>query len=483
MKSQPTVPHVVRLTFLGVAGIHAKSPNDTTPPPPPASVRAVASISRTKTARGINSGVSGPLSRVDETAREERAPYDGEGVELSIADFTGGASSPRQSAGRHVVTWEKHPSRSGGGNTLAFEAELRPDEGGSFVPKTFCVALGLVYDDNDGSGISSDGVDGAVGNEDGGGNSKTRHAVPIGYGDLIISGSETLHGEPIQLDLPLKGVDFDSSNMPLIVLDSPPNQNRQNCHSKEENKQIAENKESSGHIAENKESNRQEVVAAAAASKKKKSVVSFISRKKSTNNKTTSDVTNASTTAMSPLKQKRGSLQQHYIIDPKEDALLRLQLEVFQRGSQLEEVFRQRNRLRRASMKKREAERKQQLLMQHNHLNSKQKQQHQELQSRSLSNTSKSLVDDDYEQSFSSSSSSYHSLSDASQTTWDESTYNNTFTDTTTLAGNDTNLPSLDHQLQSSRRKSSSNSVFGRIFDCKIVTGAETGGIIGAWRR
>ena len=396
----------------------------------------------------------------ESSAAEHSHAEDGEGVELSVDEFMGNDNR----GGRHVALWEKRRKGGGGGNTLAFEAELRPadptnnQDGASavtFAPKTFCVALGLAYNGSSENNSSNCETDDMIESR------PPQHAIPIGHGSLIISGSETLHGESIQIDLPLKGIDRAAATdtaVPLIVLDY-------SNHTKQKDggeKQKVQGKLSNG------QQQKQQAADASIKTKKKKSVVSLLRKKsfkKNNNSKTGKTTQDAAAISTLDQNQHNKAKQQHYTI--QDDAVLRLQIEVFQRGSPLEEVFRQRNRLRRIARKKREAEaakKKQQRQVEEVILN--QNHNHEPLDSRTFSNTSKSLVDN--EDSFSScstNSSSYLSLTDASQTTWDESTYlDDTITDMSTLNDNDTSLTPRHSQQELSHGKT---SVFGRMF-CKM---------------
>ncbi|KAL9180355.1 hypothetical protein ACHAXT_008325 [Thalassiosira profunda] len=501
-KDAASVPHVVRVTFLGVAGLQAKPSNvqqsekateegsSSQPIPPTASpasadhaslllplppnMRVVASVSRSRTARGIPSGMSRPLSSIrekqkptanaassaDSALEDELVSHTGESIRVvakqsatalaaregSLYDDThqkvlasrsssgslappssllhkqsrssqwsvGSASEstkegkppPSPSEGievvrpqtpsegeskdgksfsfkgnkeegtdaepeRLVAVWDegKRPPPSkpvwqqprfvNQTNSLAFEADLRPSvpvppanvgsgrttpvASTNFAPKSFTISVGLVpnFEEEDGSGANS-------------------FAIPVGFADLVINGEETLDGKRKQVDLPLSslgtflGIGASANRkcpFPLIEL-------------------TMEGLPGANSAA--KEKDDAEAAAATEKGKKKNRFKRIFSREQQ-QAEGTADNSGAKVPPTeiydgptpksifdldrAPNAKERTLFLERYGVDPAGDAVVRVGLEVFQRGSELEKIFRQKNKLR----KKKAAERKKSL--------------------------------------------------------------------------------------------------------------------------
>ena len=461
------VPHVVRVAFLGVAGLqanpiresasttaapasiatdgatandgtagstdndtHATSSTSAAPSHPslliplPSHLRVVATVSRTKTARGIPSGMSRVLtassgnqksaevggsipsipSIVDTNSsmdfgigcgvgntdkKDLRSPKEvsesrirsrlsASGSELSAADevdnvgvevvrpTTPGTSmldsgkEPSQEdeePERFVALWSDNDSAAKSSNTslhysnsLAFEADLRPSTSSAakdapgdatastaYAPKSFCVTVGLVPDTKQKNKNKSQ----AATNEDDG---EPTFAIPIGFTNLIVKGNETLDGKRIQVDLPLStlssaiaqvGGNSNTNSMgaafPLIEL--------------------------TGGAADEKADSK-----GGKKSKKKSLVKRMFSRKQppSSSSDAAGSVYNGSPRSIyhlgrPPNARERSLFVDRYSVDPSGDAVMRVGLEVFARGSELEKVFRHKNRLRKEQKKRKTA--------------------------------------------------------------------------------------------------------------------------------
>jgi len=257
-------------------------------------------------------------------------------------------------------------------NSLAFEAELRPSDippiaennrtasskankaSTSFAPKSFCVAVGLVPDFNptalseeriDEESATSTPVNGGEDSEKKTVSSNSTElptfAIPVGFADLVINGNETLDGKRKQIDLPLSsltnfiGLEKNNNSFPLIELTagglSTPANNNNNTE--------ADSKDTPG-------------------KRKKKSIVKrmFSRKQQSTSGDDTSsqgqnvyDGTPQSIYHLPnrpPNAKERNLFLDRFGVDPSGDAVIRIALEVFPRGSELEKVFRQKNKLR-----------------------------------------------------------------------------------------------------------------------------------------
>lgn len=360
------VQHVVRVTFLGVAGILTNSPNDNEGPsqtseslinfPHPSNLRAVASISRTYKSGGKPSGVSNCLSKPPSsggggvsttnhrsnrslknksTSQDEESKANGAGVEIVRPTTPGTFSnctdevdnnSPKsaidtppsvEAPERFVAVWndacKENQKWLNTSNAVAFEAELVPSKGESendvssaFAPKTFCVTLGLVP-------VSEDDE---TPNEGGG----PLLAIPIGFSNLTINGEETLNGRRMQLDLPLASIKnfigpFDVES-PLL--------------------QLTKGK-----------------VKTETKPKKSKSIAKRMFKKEK---KSTRDIDSEASSIFQlgrpPNSEERKLFLERFGVDQSGDAIIRVALEVFPRGSELEKTFRQKAKLRKRKQKK-----------------------------------------------------------------------------------------------------------------------------------
>jgi len=258
-------------------------------------------------------------------------------------------------------------------NSLAFEAELRPSsaqegQGGrstpvpstNFAPKSFCVTLGLVpnFDpplEEEGSRILDDlGESTSKLKEEGGATPPhPTFAIPVGFADLVINGNETLDGRRKQVDLPLSSLgnligSLPGTSIPLIELTADG---------------------LAGAVTTDKDNKNNKDGTPRTGKTKKKSIVKrMFSRKQqpSSSSATTSSGEGSKGRAPSPTEvydgpnpqsvfqlgrppsaRERSLFLERYGIDPGGDAVVRIGLEVFPRGSELERIFRQKNRLRR----------------------------------------------------------------------------------------------------------------------------------------
>ena len=475
-----TIPHVVRVTFLGAAGIvHTTCTNGNGVDDNPTKLRVAASISRNRTARGITSGLSGGLRRVPrETAAPSVKPpsqvmhtrsndqsvnpnrtsslsltlEEGRGSVEICAELDRSASIPAPAVeedgpGRYVAVWERKTDRTSKTNTLAFEAELHPggnEENDAFAPKTFCLTLGLA---------AADTAD------------VLPIAIPLGCADLVITGKETLDGNPIQLDLPLSSLNafqrgLESEKMvPLLDLTD----GSAAATGKKEDVEAT--------------SARGEMKQSPKTPKHKKSMVSRIfSRKTNSSNlqqenipeEVTLDQISIFQRQNPPTSAERTHFLQKYAIDPSGDAVLRIGLEVFQRGSELEKVFRMKNRIRREELRRRMERRDDDAVDGGDGVNA-----YQSEIARTTSGTP-SLVDN-VDSSDSDEMSSYASLdSECSGTTWDESTF---YTNGTSYSETDTSY-STEFVSDSSYKRGNANSMLlGRMFDCKLDHVKEDGSL------
>lgn len=351
---------------------------------------------------------------------------------MKLGDAACGGDGP----GRYVAVWENIRKRGDGTNTLAFEAELHPSDGGKFAPKTFCVAVGLCDSDHGGQGREHE----------------PSFAIPLGFANLVITGEETLDGQPLQIDLPLTKANHFVRNFgsekafPLLELGDAHTQ------------QFA----GSDHARDEGATNNDK------PPKKKTMVSRIFSRAKGTTpapydadeapaarNETPQSIFQL---GRPPTAEERQLFLESFNIDPSGDAVIRIGLEVFERGSELEQIFRQRNRVRR---ERRKAEAFAASALPNN---AKPNVTGSSLgpPSRSVSSgTGKSLVDEEILESESDysddDSPSYFSLdSGASGTTWDESTMYTSETDTS-YTSKFVNNSSAERGLQ-----------FGRMFACKM---------------
>jgi hypothetical protein len=372
-----SVPHVVRVTILGVAGLLAKPINadkktqstssdascssSVAHPslliPLPSNLRVVASVSRSQAARGIPSGMSKGLFSVDDS-RSEQLRHDfwgGESFEekpesfVAVWDEVGKAAAVAKSSDKN-----KFVNLT---NSLAFEAELRPistlekspsTDGNSsksaqtktFAPKSFCVTLGLVSD-NDAHGAPYSLV------SERSSTSKAlppTFAIPVGFANLVINGDETLNGQQKQIDLPLSSIsdflemlDIDTAEdglFPLIELTSEglePKKKAEVATPKSETTEKSKTKTFVKRIFSRKQSQ-------SSATGDESSTTSQASSIYSGKPRSIFDL------GRPPNAKERALFLERYSVD--RDAIVRIGLEVFPRGSKLEQIFRQKKRSR-----------------------------------------------------------------------------------------------------------------------------------------
>jgi len=273
------------------------------------------------------------------TSRDKEAIAKGTGVEIvrptTPDQFPGNVSESNdevesnysncQGPERFVAVWnddckEVNQKLLNTSNTVAFEAELVPSKGESengpsstFAPKTFCVSLGLVpYKEGD-----------ETPNEGGG----PLLAIPIGFSNLTINGEETLNGRRKQLDLPLTSAknligpfDVESPLIQLTKADGDDANVKNGTNAKNETKP-----------------------------KKSKSIVKRMFRK---GKKTNSEARSIFQLGRPPNNEERRRFLERFGIDQSGDAIIRVALEVFPRGSELEKTFRQRAKLRKRKQRK-----------------------------------------------------------------------------------------------------------------------------------
>ena len=250
-------------------------------------------------------------------------------------------------------------------NSLAFEAELRPSDipaenqtasktnkpSTSFAPKSFCVAVGLVPDFDpidlperiDEESATSTPDNGREDSEKKTVSKSTElptFAIPVGFADLVINGNETLDGKRKQIDLPLSsltnfiGLEKNNNSFPLIELTAgglgaPANNNNTEADSKD-----------------------------TPGKRKKKSIVKrmFSRKQQSTSGDDASsqgqNIYDGTPKSIYHLPNRPPNAKEcnlfldRFGVDPSGDAVIRIALEVFPRGSELEKVFRQKNKLR-----------------------------------------------------------------------------------------------------------------------------------------
>mmetsp|Transcript_11739 Transcript_11739/g.17997 ORF Transcript_11739/g.17997 Transcript_11739/m.17997 type:complete len:683 (-) Transcript_11739:159-2207(-) len=415
-----SVPYVIRATFLGVAGILANPTRHTDNErlqtdsslnfPPPSKLRAVATISRTYKSGGKPSGLSNYLSK---------------------PPSSGGGSSEINSSNsaidteRFVAVWnddltEENTNLINTSNEVAFEADLVPSKSPSskFAPKMFCVTLGLVPDKeenetpNEGGGVSP------------------MVAIPIGFSNLTITGEETLNGRRKQLDLPLTSVNNLTGpfgvESPLIKL----------------------TKDGADAIA----------MPNGEKTKKPKSLVKRMFKKG------TKSANVAGQLGRRTNDEERKLFLERFGVDQSGDAIVRVALEVFPRGSELEKTFKQKAKLRKRKQRK-QAETKVEATVTPAAIHSYVGERRDDI----IAASSSSLVDDaDDSSSDSDYSQSYTQISSESNTgTWgdDEETFA-TFEDTVvTMDTMDTrDLINAPHSTPKG------TGVFERMFDCAVPT-------------
>ena len=417
-KQPSSVPFVIRVTFLGVAGILANPPRTDKYEsqtessqqlhfPLPSNLRAVASISRTYKSGGKPSGLSNCLSK----------PLSHEGDKSS--------ASPAEPE-RFVAVWnddckEVNQRLINKTNDVAFEAELVPAQRDStkYAPKTFCVTLGLVADTEEDETPN-----------DGGKEASPMVAIPIGFSNLTITGEETLNGRKKQVDLPLTSINnlvgpFGVES-PLIKITK----------------------------------------ADFAISEEKKQKPNMVKRmfKKGTKSADVADNDASSIFELGrpPNNEERNRFLERFSVDQSGDAIVRVALEVFPRGSELEKTFKQKAKLRKANQLK-QAEMKATATVP----SSTAKQTLvRESRDDMIAKSSSSLVDD--ASCYSDCSQSYSQISSDGET-WDDG--NTSWGDDEgTFATYDDSIVTMDTKDLVSAAPSTrkSKGVFKRMFDCAV---------------
>eukprot|EP00521_Asterionellopsis_glacialis_P018336 CAMPEP_0195305750 /NCGR_PEP_ID=MMETSP0707-20130614/36847_1 /TAXON_ID=33640 /ORGANISM="Asterionellopsis glacialis, Strain CCMP134" /LENGTH=829 /DNA_ID=CAMNT_0040369951 /DNA_START=167 /DNA_END=2656 /DNA_ORIENTATION=+ len=188
------VPHVIRATVLGLAGVTVdqslcREGAKGAKPPLPAKMRAVVAFSRSATIHGTTC-LSRPLtlSPKDDIVHSARpasnqtsgaSAFSGEKVE--VKDLTKGRTT------RHVAVWASGEKTLG--SEVTFETPLHRSNKSStsttassaFAPKSFELLVALTEDTDEESKI----------------------AIPLGVASLAVSGDECLNGQSVTLDLPV----------------------------------------------------------------------------------------------------------------------------------------------------------------------------------------------------------------------------------------------------------------------------------------
>eukprot|EP00984_Skeletonema_dohrnii_P005285 scaffold1845_cov127-Skeletonema_dohrnii-CCMP3373.AAC.8 len=440
-----SVPHVIRVTFLGVAGILVNPPNnnpDDAGPrlqsapinfPPPSNLRAVASISRTYKSGGKPSGLSNCLSK----------PPSGRGsseINSSNSEIDK-ASALSAEPERFVAVWnddcqDLNQNLINTSNDVAFEADLVPSMGESendpsstFAPKTFCITLGLVPDNVEEEITPNEGGGGAVG---------PMVAIPIGFSHLIINGEETLNGRRKQLDLPLTSV---SNLIGPFGVESP---------------LMKLTKAVDG------------ADATEAKAKKSKSIVKRMFKKgtKSANGADRSIFQ----LGRPPNNEERNLFLERFGVDQSGDAIVRVALEVFPRGSDLEKTFKQKAKLRKRKQRK-QAETKNTARVTPSAIHSSMVEKRDDISAVSSS----SLVDDaDDGSADSDCSQSYTQISSDGEESWDNGNTGSWGDDEETFATFEDTVGTMDtmdtRDISLPPPTSNAKGVFGRMFDCAVPT-------------
>ena len=361
-------------------------------------------------------------------------------------------------------------------NSLAFEAELRPSSSvntnssadgrtatpvasTTFAPKSFCVTVGLVPDFDPTS--------------DGGNNPPLpTFAIPVGSADLVINGDETLDGKRKQIDLPLSSlgnfIGLEKGNsypFPLIEL-------------------TAEGLGATGNNNDDtkKDADTKNGVTASGKAKKKGIVKRMFSRSSSKSSPSMAmgeDVTSPSPYDGTPKSiyqlerppnaKERTLFLDRYGVDPLGDAVVRIALEVFPRGSELEKVFKQKNKLRKKAQAAALTSAARRKRMKGRPVSPS------SASAGSHSDCSHSLMDDedsDYDDSV--FSQSFFTLdSDASATTWDESTmYTDALSSFNTMRDDESFTTELSNYKKPKVSKGTENSVGNFLTNLLNCTGA-----------
>lgn len=413
-------------------------------------------------------------------------------------------------------------------NVLAFEAELRPASTAvnttapktpptPFAPKMFCVTVGLIPDD-DKKSVASSLEKSDENSTDGVPKSKTPYfAIPVGLAHLVIRGTETLDGKRLQVDLPLAslnqfmgsfgGETNAAKEFPVMELSSESISSKEekskNCDQSKDGKNINQNesKNDKSKIKMKDDKSKEQDGNQHKPKSKKKGIMSrMFSRSKQSAPSTAlgkqqeeeekmliynGDPRSIFDLGRPPNSLERALFSERYGIDPSGDAVIRIGLEVFPRGSELEKTFRQKHRLRREQRKKALAATNKL----ESHAEPVRKSQSFGSLSRSSSKGSESysLVDDEDEtllDSDSDYSESFVSLdSNTSGSIWDESTLETDATDTyyslqsrsesfmtnSVITDAETSFTETVATPKTGRSSKSSN-VFGRVLDCKLET-------------
>ena len=493
-----TVPHVVRVTFLGVAGLLAKPPhpyddddigqentkqkkrgsnnNETSPAinhpsllfPLPTHLKVVSSVARSRTARGIPSGMSKCLTNSNSKSQKRKeSSIHGEAIIVetqqlpvvkqqsieqdenkSISGASKGSSNTRRagdisppsqqllrtrSSGTHssqhrgssaankvmggpselegdqeqheggvdgievirpfspaegrqnpqiiddqperfVAVWEDNVKKTEKEkqtaannklqyvnltNSLAFEAELRPSSSTltiktdheqrastplasrMYAPKSFTLAVGLVPDFDDTTPSSSSS------------RSPSKFAIPVGFADLVINGDETLDGKRKQIDLPLSCL---SNFIGLEQQGVPGNYPFPLIELTAEGLIATGNNDDSKTVVDESQANNAEGSETTPGKRKRKGLVKrMFSRKQqsaaSSDTAPSVDIYDGKPQSIyhlerPPNAKERNLFLDRYGVDPSGDAVIRIALEVFPRGSELEKIFKQKNKLR-----------------------------------------------------------------------------------------------------------------------------------------
>jgi hypothetical protein len=220
---------------------------------------------------------------------------------------------------------------------LNVSKNVPPSPSTAHAPKSFCITVGLVPD--------YDALEGVKVDEEQKPSSTPPFAIPVGFANLVINGDETLNGKQKQIDLPLSSIsDFlgmldadvlEKGAFPLIELTSEPLESK---------------------------SNTEEVGTKADASEKtkKRSIVKRIFARKQPQSSGAGEATSGSNASSvysgaprsifqldrPPNAKERALFLDQYSVD--RDAIVRIGLEVFQRGSELEKLFRQKKKAKKS---------------------------------------------------------------------------------------------------------------------------------------
>ena len=309
--------------------------------------------------RSINKGRNGGLGGI---AQEPTTNPSTKNIRLASSAATSDDMSKLMGSGsvtsedhpeRLVAVWEKTTKNMASitnathkfvnlTNSLAFEAELRPSSlmpntsknylrpspSTAYAPKSFCITVGLVPD-----------YDALVGGNNS--SSTPPFGIPVGFANLVINGDETLNGKQRQIDLPLSSIReflgmldadvLEKGVFPLIELTS-------------EGLESKNNPEKTTSKTESTE-------------KKKKNIVKRIFARKHPHSSAVGDDSSAQIPSVysgtptsifqldrPPTAKERALFLDQYSVD--RDAIVRIGLEVFPRGSELEKVFRQKKRIK-----------------------------------------------------------------------------------------------------------------------------------------